>query len=177
MEIHKKTWPELFQKVLDGEKNFDVRLGDFEIHNEDVLILDEYDPEKKQYTGRSVKKKVSFVAKWKIGEIHSSEDIKKFGLNLIGLENDKKEKLENLKKEWKSDFFVKLGIYQHLVECKQKFEFTKNHAVLDLSKEELKYELDKELADLKVLLDIYVKEEMYKERLEKFIKNLEKDGK
>ncbi|GEM_PF-3247750 len=76
--------------------------------------------------------------------------------------------------EWQNDYFLSLGIYQHLVECKQKFEMTKNHAVLPMSKEALQYELDKELADLKLLLDLYVKDEMVKERLNKYLKEKEK---
>jgi hypothetical protein len=90
---------------------------------------------------------------------------------------ERKEILEKIRKEWKSDYFIGLGIYQHLAECKQKFELVKNHAVSNLSKEKLQYELDKELADLKILLDMYVKDEVLVQRLDKFKDNLEKDGK
>jgi len=31
MKIKKKTWLELFQKVLNGEKTFDLYLADFEV--------------------------------------------------------------------------------------------------------------------------------------------------
>ena len=41
--------------------------------------------------------------------------------------------------EWKNDYFLGLGIYQHLVECKQKFEMVKNHAVSSMSKKDLQY--------------------------------------
>jgi len=81
---------------------------------------------------------------------------------------------EEIRKAWKSDYFLGLGIYQHLAECKQKFEMVKNHAVLTMKKEDLQLELDKELADLKILLDLYVKEEMVKKRLIKFQENIEK---
>ena len=83
-----------------------------------------------------------------------------------------KEIFDKIREVWKDDYFVSLGIYQHLVECKQKFEAVKNHAISSLSKDKLQYELDKELADLKILLDMYVKDEMINERLEKFKESL-----
>ena len=79
-----------------------------------------------------------------------------------------KETKNKIMEEWQSDYFLSLGIYQHLVECKQKFEMTKNHAVSPMSKEDLQYELDKELADLKLLLDLYVKDDMIEKRLNKY---------
>jgi len=33
-KIEKKTWPEMFQFVLDGKKKFDARIADFEIDQE-----------------------------------------------------------------------------------------------------------------------------------------------
>lgn len=89
---------------------------------------------------------------------------------------EKEEIIKKIKEEWKNDYFLGLGIYQHLVECKQKFEMVKNHAVSHLSKEELQYELDKELADLKIFLDLYVKEDMINTRLNKFSENIENDN-
>ncbi|MBU0530778.1 MAG: DUF3850 domain-containing protein [Nanoarchaeota archaeon] len=38
-EIRKKTWPDIFQRVLEGKKNVEVRLADFEIKEGDVLYL------------------------------------------------------------------------------------------------------------------------------------------
>ncbi|MBS3079898.1 DUF3850 domain-containing protein [Candidatus Pacearchaeota archaeon] len=86
MEIKKKTWPEHFQKIIDGKKKFEVRLADFSIKEGDILILEEYDPESKEYTGRSIKKKVNFVTKFNPTEMHVLDDIKKFGFLLIGIE-------------------------------------------------------------------------------------------
>jgi len=82
-----------------------------------------------------------------------------------------KEELDKIKERWKEDYFLGLGIYQHLEECKQKFDMVKNHAILTMKKEDLQTELDKELADLKVLLDMYVKEGIYKKRINKFLEN------
>ena len=82
-----------------------------------------------------------------------------------------KEAIDEICQRWRDDYFLGLGIYQHIVECKQKFEMVKNHAVLSVSKEDLQFELDKELADLKILLDCYVKEEMVEKRINKFKEN------
>jgi len=63
MEIKKKTWPDFFQKMIDGNKTCDVRLADFEIKEGDTLILEEYDPKTKTYTGRVLRKKVKNLNK------------------------------------------------------------------------------------------------------------------
>jgi len=86
MEIKKKTWPEYFQQVLDGKKKFEVRLADFEIKPGDILILEEYDPKTKKYTGRSLKKKINFVTKFNPMEFHTINEIKEFGFWGIGIE-------------------------------------------------------------------------------------------
>ena len=83
-----KIWPEYFEKILDGKKTFELRLNDFEINEGDTLILKEWDPDTKEYTGREVEKKVGYVGKWKIDELTkfwSREDIDKNGLQVISL--------------------------------------------------------------------------------------------
>ncbi|MDD5193129.1 MAG: DUF3850 domain-containing protein [Candidatus Nanoarchaeia archaeon] len=82
-EIHKKTWPELFEKVLEGKKNFDLRLADFEINEGDTLILEEYEPKTKKYTGRKIKKKTGSIIKLNPVEMWDIDDIKKFGFYII----------------------------------------------------------------------------------------------
>lgn len=59
--IKKKTWPDIFELVLSREKKFDFRVADFEIKKGDELILEEWDPLTKEYTGRSISKKVGYV--------------------------------------------------------------------------------------------------------------------
>ena len=88
MEVSKKTWPEYFEKILSGEKNFELRLADFDLNKGDVLILEEYNPETKQYTGRSIKKKVKNIVKINPFEAHTEEEIKKFGFYGIEVENE-----------------------------------------------------------------------------------------
>lgn len=86
-KIVKKIWPEYFQKILDGEKTFELRLNDFEIDQGDILILKEWDPETKEYTGREVAKRVGYVGKWKIQDLKfwDEEEILEKGLQVISL--------------------------------------------------------------------------------------------
>lgn len=86
MIIKKKTWPELFQKVLEGKKKFDIRLADFECNPGDILILEEWDPSTKKYTGRKIEKKVSNVIKTRDLKYWSKEDIKRYGLQIISFD-------------------------------------------------------------------------------------------
>ncbi|MBU3964949.1 DUF3850 domain-containing protein [Patescibacteria group bacterium] len=83
MKIEKKTWPELFQKILDGDKTFDLRLADFECNRGDILVLREYNSKTKEYTGRVMEKKVTFVLKSKDVNFWPKEDVKKYGFQVI----------------------------------------------------------------------------------------------
>lgn len=84
-EIKKKTWPKYFEEVLVGKKKFEVRLADFDIEEGDTLVLEEFDPKTKKYTGRVIKKKVGFITKFNPLDAHSVEQLKKYGLYEIGL--------------------------------------------------------------------------------------------
>ena len=85
MRIEKKVWPELFKEVASGNKTFEVRLDDFECKQGDTLVLREWDPKTKQYTGKSIEKNVGFVFKLKDMKFFSEEDVKKFGYQVISL--------------------------------------------------------------------------------------------
>ncbi len=86
--IKKKAWPEFFEAVESGKKKFELRLNDFEVSEGDILVLEEWDPEKKEYTGRSVEKKVGYVLKFKPDGLpfYSAEEIKEKGLQIISLD-------------------------------------------------------------------------------------------
>jgi predicted transcriptional regulator len=87
MNIEKKIWPKYFQAILDGKKNYELRLADWECNEGDTLLLKEWDPETKSYTGRELSKKVKYVAKFKIDSLFwSQEEIEKHGLQIISLE-------------------------------------------------------------------------------------------
>jgi len=85
MKIYKKTWPELFEKILSGEKNFDLRLADFECRPGDTLVLQEYDPNTKQYTGREIEKEVTFVLKTRDLNFWPKEKIDELGFVVMSL--------------------------------------------------------------------------------------------
>lgn len=83
MKIKKKTWPEYFQKILNGDKTFELRLADFECKEDDILVLEEWDPKTKKYTGRVLEKKVSYVLKTKDIKFWPEEDVEKYGYQII----------------------------------------------------------------------------------------------
>jgi len=81
--VRKKIWPKWFRLIKTGKKNCDLRLADFEIKPGDVLVLDEWDPEKKKYTGRKIRKKVKKVTKLNPFDYYKVKDLKKYGCYLI----------------------------------------------------------------------------------------------
>lgn len=85
--VEKKTWPELFNKVVSGEKTFDFRLADFDIEPGDTLVLKEWDPDAKAYTGRELTKEVTIVLKTKDPNFQpwSQDEIDKYGYQVIGI--------------------------------------------------------------------------------------------
>jgi hypothetical protein len=85
-EIRKKCWPELFKLVLSGKKNAEIRLADFDLKTGDTLVLEEWNPKTKNYTGRKLQKKVKSFVKVDVAKMHSLEDIRKNGFYLIELE-------------------------------------------------------------------------------------------
>lgn len=84
MKIEKKVWPEYFEKVLSGEKNFELRLADWQCWVGDILVLREWDRETKNYTGRQIEKEVGYVLKTKECDIFPEEDVLKYGYQIIG---------------------------------------------------------------------------------------------
>ena len=85
--IKKKIWPEYFNAVVSGKKKYELRLSDFEAGEGDTLILEEWNPETREYTGRKVEKKVSLVWKFKIDKLFwSEEQIKEKRMQIISIE-------------------------------------------------------------------------------------------
>jgi hypothetical protein len=56
-----KTWPEYFVAVLIGTKTFEIRKNDRDFNVGDELVLQEYEPTNDMYSGRSVKRTVTYV--------------------------------------------------------------------------------------------------------------------
>ncbi len=81
--IKKKIWPKYFQEVKSGKKKFELRLADFAIKRGDVLILEEWNPRTKKYTGRKIKKKVNYILKFKLNDFDQKKEIERKGLYVI----------------------------------------------------------------------------------------------
>ena len=62
MKVHKlKTWPKYFKGIKSGEKTFEIRKNDRDFKEGDILILEEYDPKHKAYTGQRAQMKVEYI--------------------------------------------------------------------------------------------------------------------
>ena len=84
-KIEKKVVPPFFDDIKSGRKNFEVRLNGFRCKAGDTLLLREWDPKKKEYTGRFTERKVSYILKTKsIEKFWSKAEVAKFGLQVIG---------------------------------------------------------------------------------------------
>lgn len=86
MIIRKKTWTKIFEDVLSGKKKFDLRLADFDIKEGDTLILEEWNPETKEYTGRKLEKKVGYILKFDLDKFGQKKEVEEKGLYVIQLE-------------------------------------------------------------------------------------------
>jgi len=75
--------PEYFQKIIDGIKTYELRLADFECNHGDILVLREWDPKTKEYTGRVIEKTVTYVIKTKGQTFWSKENVEKYGFQII----------------------------------------------------------------------------------------------
>ncbi len=84
--IHKKVWPEYFEKIISGEKKLELRLADFEINKGDILVLEEWDQNKKEYTGRKIEVTATYILKTKGQTFWPQEEIDKYGFQIIQFE-------------------------------------------------------------------------------------------
>ena len=85
MKIEKKIWPEYFEEVQSGRKTFELRLADWDCKEGDTLVLKEWNPETKQYTGREIEKTVTYVRKTKDLTFWPKEDVEKYGYQIISI--------------------------------------------------------------------------------------------
>jgi len=83
MKHEKKVHPPYFQYILDGKKTFELRLADWDCKEGDNLILHEWDPRTKKYTGRKLEKKIIYVIKTKDINFWSQKEIDKYGYQII----------------------------------------------------------------------------------------------
>lgn len=86
--IEKKVWPQQFESLKSGKRKADLRLAEFDIKEGDTLVLKEWDPDKQEYTGRSLKKKVTYVSKFRIDNVPfwAEQEIREKGIQILSLE-------------------------------------------------------------------------------------------
>ncbi|MFN3652593.1 MAG: ASCH/PUA domain-containing protein [Armatimonadota bacterium] len=63
-----KIWPEYFEAIRTGKKTFEVRKDDRGFQVGDLLLLREWDPETKTYSGRALFRDVSYVLRLEPGD-------------------------------------------------------------------------------------------------------------
>ena len=85
MKIEKKILPWSFDKILSGEKTYELRLADWECKPDDILVLKEWDAINKIYTGREMEKEVTYVLKTEDVHFWSKEDVEKYGFQIISI--------------------------------------------------------------------------------------------
>ena len=61
-----KIWPQFYQLVFDQDKNFEGRKNDRNYKKGDILVLREFNPITKEYTGRKMARLVTYI-------LHSAE--------------------------------------------------------------------------------------------------------
>lgn len=62
MRVHDlKTWPEFYDALLAGSKNFELRNDDRGFEVGDELCLREWNPRTEQYSGRKTARMVSYI--------------------------------------------------------------------------------------------------------------------
>ena len=81
--IKKKTWPEFFELIMAGKKRFDLRVADFDIQKGDILVLEEWNPETKKYTGRKIEKKIDYVLKFGLNDFGQKQEMEKNGIYIM----------------------------------------------------------------------------------------------
>jgi ASC-1-like (ASCH) protein len=83
--IKKKIRIDFFELIKSGKKKFELRLADFDIKEGDTLILEEWNPNTKQYTGRKLEKQVKYVLKFNLDDFSQKKEIEEKGLYVIQL--------------------------------------------------------------------------------------------
>ena len=84
--IRKKIWQESFDLISSGKKKFEIRLADFDVAEGDTLILSEWDPNKKKFTGRSLRKVVTYARHFMLDDYGQKKEIESKGLYVIQFE-------------------------------------------------------------------------------------------
>lgn len=62
MKTHElKTWPQYYVPLAEGKKTFEIRRNDREFAVGDALVLKEWNPDARSYTGRELRRVVTYI--------------------------------------------------------------------------------------------------------------------
>lgn len=65
MKVHKlKILPEYYNAQIEGKKNFEIRRNDRGYQVGDWILLKEYNPKIKEFTGRKVMVEVTYITNY-----------------------------------------------------------------------------------------------------------------
>lgn len=84
--IEKKIWPGFFRQVKSRRKNVELRLADFRVGRGDTLLLREWDPKHRRYTGLLLRRRVKAVHHVDMMKFHSVAEMRRYGLYAIELD-------------------------------------------------------------------------------------------
>jgi hypothetical protein len=82
MKIEKKIQKWSFDKILSGEKTFELRLADWNCNAGDILVLREID-DQRNYTSKVIEKKITYILKTKDINLFPKKDVEKYGFQII----------------------------------------------------------------------------------------------
>jgi len=66
--------------MKEEKRNAELRLADFNIKTGDILLLEEWDPKKKEYTGKLLRKRVKKVTKLDLLDFYTPKSHQKIRL-------------------------------------------------------------------------------------------------
>lgn len=62
MTHYLKLWPQFFEDILRGEKTFELRRSEERgFRPDDILCLQEWNPDIQEYTGREMRRRVTYA--------------------------------------------------------------------------------------------------------------------
>ena len=86
MKILKKVQHEYFEAIMEGRKQFEIRLADFKYKPGDTLVLLEQKQGKKELSSRKIECEILFTINTKIAEkFWTKKKIDKYGLAVLSL--------------------------------------------------------------------------------------------
>lgn len=88
MEVIKKSWPEFFSKHKSHKRCSEVRLADFDLRSGDTILLKEFNPKNRKFTGREARRKCKAVQKFSPLKHYTMAQLKKYGLYVIEFERE-----------------------------------------------------------------------------------------